>query len=120
LVRAGPPHLIVGLKTAEDLPVVDERPVVIDCDVGDADALRDQRVLAHAREIQHRRLCPGWRLCGEEPESDHRGDGGISMHGSSWRYQRIRPVGSSTITASYLSSIGISTPSSSSFQSVPS
>src|ERR1700683_1154843 len=49
VVGPGSPYLSVRLKAPEDLPAVDERPVIVNRDIGEADALREARVLAGAR-----------------------------------------------------------------------
>src|SRR6266487_2355577 len=56
IVGPGPPNLSVALKAAEDFSAVDERPVIINRDIGEPNALREARVLADARQIQYCRL----------------------------------------------------------------
>ena len=51
-IRSSAPHLTIGHKLAPDLTIVHQRSAVVDGDIRNANALRDQRMLAGAREVQ--------------------------------------------------------------------
>src|SRR6266567_1783656 len=53
LVRARAPHLPVRRKLAPDLASIGQRPVIVNGNVGDANALRHHRMLALPRQIEH-------------------------------------------------------------------
>ena len=48
-----PPDLSKRYKLAPDLAAIGQRPVIIDGDVGDANALHDYCMLALPRQIEH-------------------------------------------------------------------
>src|SRR5262249_28854157 len=50
-IRAGPPNLAVGDDSAPDLPAFDQRTVIVDGDISDADSLRDSGVLAVSWQV---------------------------------------------------------------------
>ena len=106
LVGPGAPNLSVSLNASEDLSAADQRAAVVNRDIGDADSLRHTRVLASARQIQHRRL-------------GHGAAGGTQARNNRL-YHRTKPSASSTITTSYFSNIGIRTFSNSPFHRSPS
>ncbi len=52
-VGSGAPDLSIRHNLAPDLAAIDQRPVVVDCDVGNADALCDHGMLALPRQVEH-------------------------------------------------------------------
>src|SRR4029079_9126037 len=56
VVGPGAPHAAVGDDVAEDRASAHERPVIDDGDVGQADALRQHRSLADARQVEQHGL----------------------------------------------------------------
>ena len=70
----------VLLKAAEDPATADQRPMVVDRDVGDADLLCDARMLARARQVQDRRLALGGLGAEEKPGGRQRGNRGMETH----------------------------------------
>src|SRR5947199_1239282 len=56
LVGAGTPNLSVGDQAAPDFPAIHQRTMVVERDVGDANSLRHNRVLAWAWQIKNGRL----------------------------------------------------------------
>ena len=62
LIRSRAPYLAVGYELAPDLAAIDQRPVIVDGDIGEADALGDHGMLALQREIEHYSLA-GAKTC---------------------------------------------------------
>ena len=55
-IRARAPNLSVGNEVAPNLAVLDQRPMIGDGDVSDADALPDDRALALPRQVENKSL----------------------------------------------------------------
>ena len=62
LICSRSPHLSVRHEFAPDLAAIGQRTMIVDGDIGDADALRYQGMLALPRQIEHQGFARG-SLC---------------------------------------------------------
>jgi len=59
LICSRPPHAPVGNYLSPELAAIRQGSVIVDSDIGNADALHDYRVLALPRQVQHQALARG-------------------------------------------------------------
>src|ERR1700746_3626272 len=71
-ICAGTPDLAVRHKTAPDFSAFDQRAVVINGDISDADSLDDLGMLAVTRQVKHGRLRVA-QSCGENKRDEYTG-----------------------------------------------